>query len=199
MKAPTPSLPRVQGSHELDWVRACKAGTQSGGRFRIRRPTHRNLPAGEHRQACRNAHSLGRREARDHQPVGCQQVHPHAVQKRLVAVNDGSEHQGAYRHDFQYTPFETGRPARSHGPGCTRSGSGRKVVGVRDTRRDAAQVGLGQDSPGERSPRFAVLLRLRWQGLRGTSPGLAEADGNHAHRRRPLAPDHDLDRPRVRP
>ena len=64
-----------------------QVGNQSGSRFRVRRPTHRDLPAGEHRQACRDAHSLGRREARDHQPAGCQQVHPHGVQERLVAVN----------------------------------------------------------------------------------------------------------------
>ena len=30
---PVKTLPRVQGSHELDWVRACKAGTRAGADF----------------------------------------------------------------------------------------------------------------------------------------------------------------------
>ena len=64
-----------------------QVGNQSGSRFRVRRPTHRNLSTGEHRQACRDAHSLGRREARGHQSAGCQHVHPHGVQERLVAVD----------------------------------------------------------------------------------------------------------------
>ena len=33
LKLPAPTLPRIQGSHELDWVRACKAGTKAGADF----------------------------------------------------------------------------------------------------------------------------------------------------------------------
>jgi hypothetical protein len=33
MTPPARSLPRVQGSHELDWVRACKAGIKAGADF----------------------------------------------------------------------------------------------------------------------------------------------------------------------
>ena len=33
MTPPAQTLPRVQGSHELDWVRACKAGTRAGADF----------------------------------------------------------------------------------------------------------------------------------------------------------------------
>ncbi len=33
MKPPARTLPRVQGSHELDWVRACKAGDRAGADF----------------------------------------------------------------------------------------------------------------------------------------------------------------------
>ena len=32
-QAARPTLPRIQGSHELDWVRACKAGTKAGADF----------------------------------------------------------------------------------------------------------------------------------------------------------------------
>jgi hypothetical protein len=33
VKFPEPTLPRIQGSHEMDWVRACKAGTRAGADF----------------------------------------------------------------------------------------------------------------------------------------------------------------------
>ena len=33
MKLPAQTLPRVPGSHELDWVRACKSGTRAGADF----------------------------------------------------------------------------------------------------------------------------------------------------------------------
>ena len=33
-EVPRPELcPRVQGSHEMDWVRACKSGTRAGAHF----------------------------------------------------------------------------------------------------------------------------------------------------------------------
>jgi hypothetical protein len=32
-KRPPKTLPRVKDSHEMDWVRACKAGTQPGAHF----------------------------------------------------------------------------------------------------------------------------------------------------------------------
>ena len=38
-KPPAQTLPRVQGSHELDWVRACKSGTRAGADFAFLRPT----------------------------------------------------------------------------------------------------------------------------------------------------------------
>ena len=37
-KPPAPTLPRVQGSHELDWVRACKSGTRAGADFAFAGP-----------------------------------------------------------------------------------------------------------------------------------------------------------------
>ena len=35
---PAPSLPRVEGGHEQDWVRACKAGTKAGAAFEYSGP-----------------------------------------------------------------------------------------------------------------------------------------------------------------
>ena len=32
-KMPEKTIPRVEGSHEQDWVRACKAGRQAGADF----------------------------------------------------------------------------------------------------------------------------------------------------------------------
>ena len=32
-KRPAPTLPRVEGSHEQDWVRACKRGEPAGSHF----------------------------------------------------------------------------------------------------------------------------------------------------------------------
>jgi predicted dehydrogenase len=33
VKLPEPTIPRVKGSHEMDWVRACKTGTAAGADF----------------------------------------------------------------------------------------------------------------------------------------------------------------------
>ena len=35
---PAETLPRVEGSHEMDWVRACKAGTKAGAAFEYSGP-----------------------------------------------------------------------------------------------------------------------------------------------------------------
>ena len=77
-QAAAPTLPRIQGSHELDWVRACKAGTKAGADFAYSGPLTEICLLGNVAKRVETAHPLGCRQARNHQPAGCQQVHPHA-------------------------------------------------------------------------------------------------------------------------
>ena len=44
------TIPRVDGSHEQDWMRACKTGTPAGADFRLLGPAYGNLLSGKYRQ-----------------------------------------------------------------------------------------------------------------------------------------------------
>ena len=68
-KPPAQTLPRVQGSHELDWVRACKAGTQAGADFAFAGPLTETCLLGNIAKRVETPHPLGRRDAQDHQPA----------------------------------------------------------------------------------------------------------------------------------
>ncbi len=83
---PEKTIPRVEGSHEQDWVRACKTRRAGRRRLRLLRPADRDLLPGQRRQARRRPHRLGRGEPEGHQPARGPAAHPIPVSRRLGAA-----------------------------------------------------------------------------------------------------------------
>ena len=88
---PPKTLPRVVGSHEQDWVRACKTGQQAGADFRYSGPLTETCLLGNLAKRMDTRHPLGRREAGGHQLARGQPLRADALPKRLVVVNFAEE------------------------------------------------------------------------------------------------------------
>ena len=78
VKLPPKTLPRVKGYARAGLGRGLQDRHARRGRFRLQRPVDGNLPAGQHRQADRQPHRVGRREPQNHQFARREPVGAHA-------------------------------------------------------------------------------------------------------------------------
>jgi len=83
---PPKTIPRIEGGHFAEWVRACK-GVRRRLEFRGGLAPHRTVPAQQCPPCAPAGRSMGRASDAGHEPAGSESVFDDSVSPRLRRVN----------------------------------------------------------------------------------------------------------------